>query len=53
MNTRIGHITCRQSHLGGFALSPSPELDEDSSNGRDNDDDASSSEYDAEMTPFP
>ena len=53
MNTRIGGITCQQSHLGSFAPSPSPELVEDSSNGRDNDDDASSSEYDAEMTPFP
>ena len=53
MNARIGRIACQQSHLGGFAPSPSPELVEDSSNGRDNDHYASSFEYDAEMTPFP
>ena len=51
MNTKIGHITYRQSRLGGFAPSPSPEYAEESSSldGGDDDDDASSSEYDDEM----
>ena len=39
MNTRIGHIACRQSHLGSFAPSPSLELAESSLDGGDNDDD--------------
>ena len=53
MNTRIGRITCHQSRLGGFAPSPSPELVESSSDGRDdddNDDDTSSSETDDKLT---
>ena len=50
MNTRIGCIAHRQSHLGGFAPSPSPEPVKDSSDGRDDDDDASGSEYDDVMT---
>ena len=50
MNTRIGRIAHRQSHLGGFAHSPSPEPTESSLDGGDDDDDAaSSSETDYEM----
>ena len=51
MNTRIDRIAHRQSRLGGFAPSPSPEYAEESSSldGGDDDDDASSSEYDDEM----
>ena len=52
MNTRIGCITRRQSHLGCFAPSPSPEPAECSSNGGDDDDDnAFCSKTDDEMTP--
>ena len=52
MNTRIGRIACHQSHLGGFAPSPSLEpLEEFSSGGDDdNDVDSSSSFSDDEMT---
>ena len=53
MNIKIGHITCRQSRLGGFAPSSSPEHVEESSSldgGDDDGDDASGSEYDDEMT---
>ena len=50
MNTGIGHIARWQSHLGGFALSPSPKLAEDSSDGGDDGDDASISSSDDEMT---
>ena len=52
MNTRINCITRYQSWLGGFTPPPSPELAEESfsSDGGDNDDDASGSEYDDEMT---
>ena len=52
MKTRISRIAHRQSQLGGFAPSPSPEHVEESSSsdGGDDDDDASSSEYDDEMT---
>ena len=39
MNTRIGRIACRQSHLGGFAPSPSLEPAVSSLDGGDNDDD--------------
>ena len=49
MNTRIGHIACRQSHLGSFAPSPSLELAESSLDGGDNDDDPSYSETIDEM----
>ena len=52
MNTRIGQIARQQSCLGGFV--PSPERDpslEPSASGED-DDDASGSDYDDEMTPF-
>ena len=42
MNTRIGRISRCQSHLGGFAHSPSPEPAESSLDGGDDDD---------EMTP--
>ena len=52
MNTRIGQIARQQSRLGGFV--PSPERDpslEPSGSGED-DDDASGSDYDDEMTPF-
>ena len=54
MNTRIGHIARRQSHLGGFAHSPSLKPAESFSDGGDDDDDdddASSFEIDDEMTP--
>ena len=51
MNTRIGRISRRQSHLGGFAHSPSLNLVESFSDGGDDDDDASSFEIDDEMTP--
>ena len=51
MNTRIGCIACRQSHLGGFAYSPFPEPAEESSDGGDDEsDDASGSPNDNEMT---
>ena len=49
MNTRIGHITRRQSHLGKFAPSPTPKSTEDSSDGGDDRDDASGSSSDDEM----
>ena len=54
MNTRIGRIARRQSYLGNFAPSPSPELADDSSldGGDDDDEDASGSKYEDEMTPF-
>ena len=54
MNTRIGRIARWQSRLGGFAPCPSPEPTEESFDGGDDkSNDASSSEYNAEMTPFP
>lgn len=54
MNTRIDHIARRQTRLGGFAPSPSPELvEEPSDSGDDEGDNAYGSEYDAEMTPSP
>ena len=54
MNTRIDRIAHHQSHLGGFAPSPSPEPSEESSFGGDNVDsaDGSSSSSDDEMTTF-
>ena len=52
MNTKIGQIAQRQSHLGGFVPSPkrNPSL-ESSTSGKD-DGDASGSYYDDVMTPF-
>ena len=50
MNTRIGRITRRQSCLGDFAYSPSPEPVEDSFDGGDDDNDAFGSSSDDEMT---
>ena len=50
MNTRIGCIAQRQSHLGSFAPSPSPGLAKEYSDGGDDDDDASSSSSDDELT---
>ena len=50
MNTRIGRITRRQSCLGDFAYSPSPEPAEDSFDGGDDDNDAFGSSSDDEMT---
>ena len=52
INTRICCIARRQSHLGNFAPSPSPELAKDSFDGGDDGDDASLSSSDDEMTPF-
>ena len=51
MNTGIGRIACRQSRLGGFApsLSPEPAKESSSDGGDDDDDDASSSEIHDEM----
>ena len=49
MNTRISRISRYQSHLGGFAPSPSPEPTEESSFGGD-DADGFSSSSDDEMT---
>ena len=50
-NTKIGHIACRQSCLGGYAPSPSPDPSEEFSDGGDDDsDDASSFARDDEMT---
>ena len=50
MNTKISRITRRQSRLGGFASSLSPEPAKSSSDGGDDDgDDASCSETDDEM----
>ena len=51
MNTRIGHIVCQPSRIGGFA--PSPSLDpfvESSNSGDDKSDDASGYNHDDEMT---
>ena len=49
INTRIGRIAHRQSHVGGFA--PSPNLAKESSSGGDDDDaDGSNSFSDDEMT---
>ena len=51
MNTKIGHIARRQSFLGGFAPSLTPESIEESSldgGDSDDDDDASCSETDDE-----
>ena len=53
MNTKIGHITHRQSRLGGFSPSPSLEHVKEfsSSNGEDDDGgDAFGPECDNEMT---
>ena len=50
MNTRIGRIARRQSHLGSFAPSPSPGLAKEYSDGGDDDDDASGSSCDDEIT---
>ena len=49
MNTKIGRIAHRQSHLGGLSPSPSLEPTKDSSDGGDDDDDASGSSSDDEM----
>ena len=49
MNTRIGRIAHRQSHLSSFAPSPSPKPVEDSFDGRVDGDDASISSSDDEM----
>ena len=50
MNNRIGRITCRQSRLGGFAPSPSPKPVKSSSDGGDDDDNASCFKTNDEMT---
>ena len=53
MNTRIGHITRRQSRLSSFAPSSSPELAEESfAGGDDESDDVCGSTHD-EMTENP
>ena len=54
MNTRIGRLARRQSRLGGFVPSPSPEHVEESasSDGGDDDVDASGSKSNDEMTTF-
>ena len=52
MNTRISYRLPTISSWRLCSISV-PELVEDSSDGKDNDDDVSSSMYDAEMTPFP
>ena len=52
MNIRISRIACRQSRLGEFAHSPSPEPAEDSSDGGVDGDDAFGSSSDDEMTIF-
>ena len=55
VNTRVGHIARRQTHLGGFPASPSPspkastEEDDDDDDDEDEDEDANSSS-DEEMT---
>ena len=50
MNTRIGCIAHRQSCLGGFAPSPSPDPFEESFDGGDDEsDDAFGSAHDDEM----
>ena len=53
MNIRISHIARRQSRLGGFAPLPFPKPADDSSSdgGDDNDEDASGTKYNDEMTP--
>ena len=51
MDTRIGCVTRQQSHLGGFAHSPSPDPSAEPYNSGDNDsDDASGFACDNEMT---
>ena len=51
MNTKIGRIAHRQSHLGGFVPSPSPNPSVESSNNEDYDsDDSSSTTHDDDMT---
>ena len=51
MNIRISHIARRQSRLGGFAPLPFPKpADDSSSDGGDDNVDASGSKYDNEMT---
>ena len=59
VNTRVGHITRRQAHLGCFVESPSPspeaseDEDDDSDSNDDDDDDEdedASSSGDDEMT---
>ena len=61
VNTRVGCIAWRHTHLGGFTASPSPSLEasanEDGDDGaadddEDEDEDASSSSSDEEMTTF-
>ena len=54
MNTRIGCIACLQSHLGGFAPSPSPKPTKQSflNGGDDDDDNDSCSKSDDEMIDF-
>ena len=53
MNTKIGRIACRQSSLGGFAPSPSPDPSEESfDSGDDESNDASGSVHDDEMIGF-
>ena len=51
MNTKIDHITRHQSRLGGFLPLPSPQLADESSSsdGGDDDVDASGSMYDDQM----
>ena len=50
INTRVSRIAHRQSHLGGFAPSPSPNPSKESFDGGDDvSDDASSSTSDDEM----
>ena len=51
MNTRIRCVAYRQSHLGGFAPSPSPNPSKESFDGVDDEsDDAFGSAHDDEMT---
>ena len=53
VNTRVGHIAKRQTHLGGFVESPSPPpeaSDNDESDDDDDRDDDASSPSDDKMS---
>ena len=58
VNTRVGHIARRQTHLGGFPASPSPspeaskdeDADDSTSDDDDDEDKDANSSSDEEMT---
>ena len=50
MNTRIGHITCQQAHIGGYEPFPSPSLECPIVSPSKDDEDDAGSPGDDEMT---